>query len=134
MTIDERRIEELARKLGANRAARVDADRTAAAVLARLRTQRGHDRRWWVGLRALRVAAAVMLVVGTGVVLTQGRKPSMDTIPFAVPVALQALGSGELTEVLDTLDSEAPISEFVSGELVELSESELQELLAIMEG
>ena len=134
MTIDENQIEKLAPQLGANRAARVDPEGTALAVVARLRTRRGRERRWWVEFRVLRAAAAVILIVGSGLVLTEARKPSTGTTPFAVPVALQQLGNSELNEVLDSLASEAPISEYLSGDLDELSESELQELLAIMEG
>lgn len=134
MTIDENQIEKLAPQLGANRAARVDPEGTALAVVARLRTRRGRERRWWVEFRVLRAAAAVILIVGSGLVLTEARKSSTGTIPFAVPVALQQLGNSELNEVLDSLASEAPISEYLSGDLDELSESELQELLAIMEG
>ena len=134
MTIDERRIEELAPQLGANRAARVDPEATAVAVVTRLRKRGDRERRWWVEFRALRAAAAVILIVGSGLVLTEARKPSMAARPFGIPVVLQELGNSELAEVLDSLDYEAPISEYVSGNLDELSESELQELLAVMEG
>lgn len=132
--MDERRIEQLARQLGDDRGSRVDPDAIAEAVMARLRNHTNRERRWTVEFKVLRAAAAIILVVGSGLVLNEVRQQPSDPPSFGVPVALEGLGTSELEQVLDSLDYEAPTSEFVASGLNDLSESELQELLATMEG
>ena len=134
MTMDERRIEQLARKLGYDRGSGVDPDATAEAVVARLRNHTNRERRWTIEFKVLRAAAVIILVLGSGLVLNEARQQPSGPPSFGVPVALQGLGTSELEQVLDSLDYEAPTSEFVAGDLNDLSESELQELLATMEG
>jgi hypothetical protein len=134
MTMDERRIERLARQLGDDRGSGVDPDATAEAVVARLRNHTNRERRWTVEFKVLRAAAVIILVVGSGLVWNEARQQPSGPPPFGVPVALEGLGTGELEHVLDSLDYEAPTSDFVAGGLDDLSESELQELLATMEG
>ena len=134
MNIDERRIEKLARQLGEHEGSDVDPDATADAVIARLRSHTTRERRWTVEFRVLRAAAAIILVVGSGVVFNAARQQSSGPPPLGVPVALDGLGAGELEEVLDSLGHETPVSEFVAGGIDNLSEGELQELLATMEG
>jgi len=132
--MDERRIEQLARQLGDDRGSGVDPDATAEAVVARLRNHTNRERRWTIEYKVLRAAAAIILVVGSGLVLNEARQQPSGPPPFGVPMALDGLGTSELEQVLDSLDYEAPASEFVVGGLNGLSESELQELLATMEG
>ena len=134
MTMDERRIEELAPQLGAERGREVDPDAMADAVVARLRNHTDREHRWTVEFKVLRAAAAIIFVIGSALVLNEARQQPSDAPSFGMPVVLDGLGTGQLEEVLDSLDYEVPVSEFVSGELNDLSESELQELLAIMEG
>jgi hypothetical protein len=134
MTIDEHRIEQLARQLGNDRGSGVDPDATAEAVVARLRSHANRERRWTVEFKVLRAAAAIILVVGSGLVLNEARQQPSGPSSLGVPVALEGLGTSELEQVLDSLDYEAPTSEFAAGGLNDLSEGELQELLATMEG
>ncbi len=132
--MDEHRIEQLARQLGNDRGSGVDPDATAEAVVARLRSHANRERRWTVEFKVLRAAAAIILVVGSGLVLNEARQQPSDPSSLGVPVALEGLGTSELEQVLDSLDYEAPTSEFAAGGLNDLSEGELQELLATMEG
>lgn len=132
--MDERRIEQLARHLGDDRGNGVDPDAMAEAVVARLRNHANRERRWAIEFKVLRAAAAIILIVGSGLVLNEARQQPSGPSSFGVPVALEGLGTNELEQVLDSLDYEAPTSEFVASGLNDLSESELQELLATMEG
>lgn len=134
MTMDERRIEQLARHLGDDRGNGVDPDAMAEAVVARLRSHANRERRWAIEFKVLRAAAAIILIVGSGLVLNEARQQPSGPSSFGVPVALEGLGTNELEQVLDSLDYEAPTSELVASGLNDLSESELQELLATMEG
>jgi hypothetical protein len=131
--MDERRIEELARQLGDHQSRDVDPDAVADAVMARLRRHTTRERRWTVEFRVLRAAAAIILVGGSGLVFNASRQPSSGPPSFGVSVVLDGLGTGELVEVLDSLEYDTPVSEYVSGGINDLSESELQELLATME-
>jgi hypothetical protein len=131
--IEDREIEALARALGEGRAARVDPQRTAWAVTARLRRE-GVARPWWrrAQLVPVAAAAAAVLAVGLGVrALTHGRG---EPGGFPVPVGVAGLGTDELTEVLDSMAWETPVSELVTPVLGDLSESELSALLTTMEG
>jgi hypothetical protein len=51
--MDDAKLEELARRLGAGAAARMNVERVAEAVVERLRTDPKHERRgpspWWIG-------------------------------------------------------------------------------------
>jgi len=132
--MDERRIEQLARHLGDDRGNGVDPDAMAEAVVARLRSHANRERRWAIEFKVLRAAAVIILIVGSGLVLNEARQQPSGPSSFGVPVALEGLGTNELEQVLDSLDYEAPTSEFVASGLNDLSESELQELLATMEG
>lgn len=132
--MDERRIEQLARHLGDDRGNGVDPDAMAEAVVARLRSHANRERRWTIEFKVLRAAAVIILIVGSGLVLNEARQQPSGPSSFGVPVALEGLGTNELEQVLDSLDYEAPTSELVASGLNDLSESELQELLATMEG
>ncbi|PYP74941.1 MAG: hypothetical protein DMD41_00005, partial [Gemmatimonadetes bacterium] len=66
-TQDER-LHELARRLGVRAAERLDVERTAAAVVRRLREQPAATPAWWVRPAWLRLAAAVVLLLGGAVV------------------------------------------------------------------
>ena len=133
--IDDRELERLAARLGEEAGRRVDPARTADAVVARLRAAERPVRPWWGDVRVFRAAAVIVAIVGLGVVVREVlRSGGTEVEPFAQPVELVELAAVELAEILDTLEFEAPVAEFTSGGLVGLSETELQELLATMEG
>jgi hypothetical protein len=134
-TASERRLEELARGLGQRAAGRVDPDRTADAVVAALQRdgrRRGLGR--WRAVAPLATAAAVMVMIGSAVVVGSLRQVPAATVAAAAPPELLDLGIAELGQVLDSLDAEAPVSEMTARGWYDLSEAELRELLTTLEG
>ena len=72
MTHDEERdheLERLAGRLGMKAAERLDVERTAAAVVERLRVERMARRPWYVQPTWLRAAALVVVMIGAGLVV-----------------------------------------------------------------
>jgi len=128
----ENRLEELARRLGADEAAGIDPQKVAWAVTARLRREPGR-RSWWPKGRVVPLAAAASLLVVLGLVGRELlRSHSADTMP--VPAEFAELQDEQLQEVLDSLSEEAPVSDLVPIALYQLDESELTALLQAMEG
>jgi negative regulator of sigma E activity len=136
--MDEQRLEQLAGEIGRERAAGVDPEATAQAVLRRLRREPAAEAWWhragqWPRRRVVQVAAAAaILLVGTFGLL-QLATPGGETA-LSGPAELQELAGAELTEVLDSLELEAPVYELVEVSLYDLSESELSALLEELEG
>ncbi|HEX9729871.1 MAG TPA: hypothetical protein VGA37_15350 [Gemmatimonadales bacterium] len=128
--MDERRLEQTARRLGETAEARVDPERVAARVIARLRSGEGMPHAWpgWPWL----TAAAATLLVGLAVspFLVSDRTPA----PVVAAPLLDPLTGDELAEVLDSLDLHAPIADQFPASLDDLNESQLEALLAAMEG
>jgi predicted NBD/HSP70 family sugar kinase len=134
MTIDERQLEELARRLGARAGEKLDVDRTAREVVARLEREPARVV-WWRRMPALQaVAAAAVVVLAVGVLtMGGGGNGVVDERLLPAPYTLQDLSVDELEEVFDSLIFEAPAFEVASATLEELSVEELEELLRIME-
>jgi hypothetical protein len=136
--MDERRLEQLAGEIGRERAAGVDPEATAEAVLRRLRTEVTPEPWWrragqWPRRHVVRVAAAAAIVVASTFGLLQ-LAGSGGGDGYMGPAELQELASTELAEVLDSLEFEAPVYELVEVSLYDLSESELSALLEELEG
>lgn len=135
MTADaksERQLEDIARQLGSRAASRFDADATAEKVVARLRSERRRDKPVYKVTRVLmRVAAVAVVAIGIGV-MSQSGNSGAETL--SAPVELADLSADELTEVMDSLLLDDPVSELASGSFYDLNESELAELLELMEG
>ena len=136
--MSEHELERLAKELG-RAGDRVDPEATARAVLARLESepeQRPSARvPVWTRRPLVRVAAAAVLVLATvfGVQQLRGPATAADSeIPLVV--SLGELAAVELTEVLDSLDYEAPVYELVPVALGDLNEDELTALLESLEG
>lgn len=134
--MNDRDIERIAGRLGEHAAARINVERVAAGVVARLRSE---DRRapWWGRPGLLRMAAAVTLVAGAAAFgvnrwLDTGQAPA--TVAMTEPVTLQALSADELEEVLDSLALEGPPHELAVVGLQNLNAEQLTELLQRMEG
>ena len=132
--MNETDLQRIAGRLGEQAAARLDVERTAAAVVSRLRSRPAMA--WGSRSTILRLAAALALTVGAG--LFAYRMTSAPTGQSAeatrTPVQLQALSSDELEEVLDSLSLEAPAHEQVAVGLNDLNDEQLKELLQKMEG
>lgn len=143
--MEEKELERLARRLGDGAAARLDVERTAERVLARLRERSPEDdkvvalpsgRAPAVGFRMpgwLKVAALVVLLVGGGLIGRAAWKGGGSEGVTAVPYELAELEVSELEEVLDSLSWETPAHQSVSYAMEDLSNEELQELLEEME-
>jgi hypothetical protein len=104
---DDSKLENLAKRLGHRAADRLDVEATARKVIERLREQPVR-RSAWVPQTWLRIAAALVIVVGGGVVatrLTPGRRPGVSPAhAHLVADDLSDLSTDELRDVLSTFD------------------------------
>ena len=105
-TVHDAKLREVARRLGARAAERLDVERTAQAVVGRLRTDPRAEVRvlGWIRPGWLRIAALLVMVVGAGVVAVNVRIPGfMPPVPSATAGGeLSELSGDELREVLDS--------------------------------
>ena len=133
--MNERQLEEIAAQLGADAAQHLDVDRVAERVVAELRMRRT-QRSWWRRTEVLlRVAAVVVaLAVGGGGVYMSQLGSDDTVVAIAGPGGLEEFSTAELAEVLDSLDLVTPVYELVPASLNDLTEAQLRELLATMEG
>ena len=128
--MNDRDLENAARRLGEKAATRLDVERTSGVVAERLKAARLVP--WWAGPGLLRVAAIVVLALGVGLFYRPGgnRPGALES-----PVALQTLSVDELEEVLDSLVIEAPATLRSGGVgLADLDESQLTQLLEELKG
>ena len=129
-------LERLAQRLGSRAAERLDVEGTAAAVVARLRTERSRQRDWWMQSGWLRAAAVALLVVGAGLVLRQRFLTHPPPADHYVREELQDLSTDQLREVLGSLDrtlTEATV-EPAGDDLNDLTTEQLRVLLQSLEG
>jgi hypothetical protein len=133
--MNEKELERIAGILGKRAAARLDVERTAASVLARLRSQpAARVRPWWGSPALLRLAAALTITLG-GVFTYRLMSRAPGTEGREAPLsALQVLSSDDLEEVLDSVSIEAPAYETMAVGLHDLNDQELSELLHRLEG
>jgi hypothetical protein len=135
--MDEDRLERVAKTLGARAADRLDVERVAARVVARLRADGAQAARlrraWWSAPAVLQLAAALAVLV-TGGVLVRGALENGSEPAAVVAPILRDLSADELAEVFDSLSIEAPVHEGVAVGLESLNEAQLNELLRLMEG
>jgi hypothetical protein len=139
--LDDAALRELAQRLGTTAADRLDVDQTAHAVVTRLRQQpRALGRRWtWLEPAWLRIAAAVLVLVGAGVVLRYaGQSPSASAVSVAPGGAeLTELSTAQLEELLHTVGQPVGTPETLSAqdaELEDLTAAQLRTLLTSLEG
>lgn len=134
-----------AERLGAAAADRLDVERTAQAVLARLRAgetpARGPIR--WMQPAWLRAAAVVVVVIGAGILYrtvlhrpAATEKPGIALSPPPAAGELSELPPGQLQNVLEGLDEAGEMTPTLhAGDagVEDLSEPQLQSLLKAME-
>jgi hypothetical protein len=137
-TLHDGKLEDLARRLGAAAAERIDVERTAAAVVARLREERQAPRRLWARLPAswLRIAAALVLVGGASIVVRGIWPRASGVAPQVETIDLGELSPAQLREVLNSLDqpgAQEPVPAQDVG-LEDLTPQQLRTLLASLEG
>jgi hypothetical protein len=136
------RLEGLAKRLGHRAADRLDVDAAARKVVERLR-ERPAPRLVWVQQTWLRIAAAVVMVVGGAVIasrVTPGRRPGVSPEHVAHFVAddLSDLSADELQDVLASFDeiisSDSAAVPEGSTDLHELDAQQLRVVLRFLEG
>jgi hypothetical protein len=136
--MEDHELERVAGSLGARAARRLDVERVAAGVLARLRAEQEESplprRTWWAAPMLLRLAAVLALLV-TGGILTRGawRHAAPPSAVVSVPM-LRELTNDELIEVFDSLAVETSVHDGLAVGLENLNEAQLKELLSLMEG
>jgi hypothetical protein len=136
---DDAKLENLAKRLGTAAAQRLDIEATTRKVLAGLR-ETPVRRRTWIEVHALRIAAAIVLLVGGSLVvsrLTPGPRPGVSSHPaHLIADDLGDLTNDELQAVLnqfdELIDSNRGVSD--SSDLRELDARELREVLRSLEG
>ena len=128
-------MQELAQRLGTRAAERLDVERTAQAVVARLREEAGAPARpsVWSQPAWLKIAAALVVVVGAGVV-ARGVWPARPGVALPVEtVDLSDMSAPQLRELLRNVEqAPEPVSSQDVG-LEELSPAQLRTLLASLE-
>jgi hypothetical protein len=135
------RLESLARQLGARAAEQVDVDRVARQVVEQLRTQ-PEPRATWIQPAWLRIAAMVVVLVGTGVVvgrLTTGQRPVVSQhAAHYVADDLNDLSADELRDVLTSFDeiisTDSAVVPDSSSDLRGLDAQQLREVLRAVQG
>jgi len=132
--LQDGRLRDLATRLGAAPSDRLDVERTAQAVLERLRTERAEHRSRWMQPAWLRIAAALVLLLGAGLV---GREVLRDrgAADHYVVEELTELSADELGQILASLDRTLDLAAPMTGEGIEaLDEDQLARVLRSLEG
>ncbi len=136
-TVHDAKLREVARRLGARAAERLDVERTAQAVVGRLRTDPRAEVRvlGWIRPGWLRIAALLVMVVGAGVVAVNVRIPGvMPPVPSATAGGeLSELSGDELREVLESVAQLGGEQQAVSAQDVGLEELSASQLRALLE-
>ena len=139
--MNEERMEQLARRLGSRAAERLDVHATAQSVVERLREQ-PKPQTSWIQPAWLRIAAMVVVLVGTGVVvgrITPGRGPGAPGhTAHYVADDLNDLSADELRDMLTSFDeiisTDSAIVPDSSSDLRGLDAQQLREVLRALQG
>jgi len=136
-TFHDARLQELAQRLGTRAAERLDVERTAQAVVARLQEEARAPARpsVWRQPAWLKIAAALVVVAGAGVV-ARGVWPARPGAAAPVEtVDLSDMSAPQLRELLRSVEQPGapePVSSQDVG-LEDLSPAQLRALLASLE-
>lgn len=129
--MNDDKLIQAARNLGARAAERLDVDATARKVVERLREQPAH-RTTWIQSTWLRIAAAVVIVVGGGLgVRSLIPNPQSPVSGHLIADDLQDLSTDELRMLLAAFDQildESGVPDSTS-DLQELDAQQLRDLL-----
>lgn len=135
----DKNLEQLAKQLGTQAAERLDVEATARQVVQRLREQPPR-RMVWIHETWLRVAAAVVIVVGGAFALSSvwSNSDSGDHIAHFVADDLNDLSTDELQAVLTSFDDLITVDSVAvpesSDDLRELDAQQLRQVLRSLEG
>jgi hypothetical protein len=128
---DDAKLHETAERLGAAAAEKLDVDRLAARVVEQLRSEPVGARPAWIQPAWLRIAAAVIVLVGGGLVLRQVRSPAVSHGAHFVTDDLSDLTAAQLQDVLNTLDETLDLGSTTLPE-VDLEDLDAQQLRAVL--
>jgi len=133
---EDAKLHAAARRLGSAAAERLDVERVAAAVVEQLRHEPAGARPAWIQPTWLRIAAAVLLLVGGGVVLQTVRSPAVSHGSHLVTDDLTDLTTDQLQDVLNTLDETLNLGSptLPDSDLEDLDAQQLQAVLRSLEG
>ncbi len=135
--LQDDKLQEVARRLGARAAERLDVEGAAQAVVARLRTEPRAEIRvlGWIRPAWLRIAAMLVIVVGGGVVALNVRTSPLTTpLPSASAGGeLSELSGEELRVVLEALGQPGSEAQAVSAQDVGLEDLSAPQLRALLE-
>ena len=131
------KLREVARRLGAGAAERLDVERTAQAVVTQLRAEPRAEVRvlGWIRPAWLRIAALLVIVVGAAVVVRSlWHKQPTATVPVvAAGAELNELSADQLRQVLESVGQQGGEHETVSSQEVSLDDLSALELRALLE-
>jgi hypothetical protein len=128
---DDAKLHDSAQRLGVAAAERLDVDRIAARVVEQLRREPVGARPTWMQPAWLRIAAAVLVLVGGGLVLRQVRSPVVSHGAHFVTDDLSDLTADQLQDVLNTLDETLNLGSTTLPE-VDLEDLDAQQLRAVL--
>jgi len=134
---DDAKLHDAARRLGVQAAEKLDVERVAAAVVERLRNEPARATRpAWMQPTWLRIAAAVVVLVGGGLVWRQLGSPTAAHGAHFVTDDLTDLSADQLQDVLNTLDETLNLGSTTlpDGDLDDLDAQQLQAVLRSLEG
>jgi hypothetical protein len=134
----DERLEHLAKRLGNAAAARLDVEATARKVVAQLREQPAR-RASWIQPAWLRIAAALVIMVGGAVAVRQSIVRATNSHPaHLVADDLNDLSADELRDVLTSFDelinNDSVAVPEGSTDLRELDAQQLRAVLRSLEG
>ena len=132
--MNEERMNEVARQLGARAAERLDVGETARKVVERLREQPVR-RTIWVQQTWLRIAAALVVLVGGSFVvsrLTPGSGSDVGHGAHFVADDLHDLSADQLRDVLATFDDLVTGGNVVGPDSTDLHELDAPQLRAVL--
>ncbi|HZE94659.1 MAG TPA: hypothetical protein VEZ49_08100 [Gemmatimonadales bacterium] len=140
--MNEDRLNQLARRLGANAAERLDVEATARQVVQRLREQPARRGGIWTQQTWVRIAATVVILVGGAVAVSRlapGRRTGVSPAhAHLVADDLRDLSAQELRDVLMSFDeivaSDSVVVPESGTDLNELDTQQLRALLRSPEG
>ena len=136
--LPDAKLQELAQRLGVRAAERLDVERTAQAVVTRLReTPRASVvTRLWMQPAWLKVAATVVLLLGAGAVTRGLWRPPGSAAAGEAAAALNELTTDQLQQLLEIVDqpTEAAPESPADASLEDLTAPQLRELLRSLEG
>jgi len=140
--MNEDRLHQLARRLGANATERLDVEAIARQVVQRLREQPARRGGIWTQQTWVRIAATVVILVGGAVAVSRlapGRRPGVSPAhAHLVADDLRDLSAEELRDVLTSFDeivaSDSVVVPESGTDLNELDTQQLRALLRSPEG